>query len=73
MAVDGYVDARHDEMVRLVEEDEKEYGRADKFDGNHLYKEEHHLTHSGRKNKVKVVADDGEKMDDQKDADKSKK
>mmetsp|Transcript_37639 Transcript_37639/g.90765 ORF Transcript_37639/g.90765 Transcript_37639/m.90765 type:complete len:555 (-) Transcript_37639:42-1706(-) len=64
--IDGYVDARHDEMVKLVEEDEKEYGRADKFDGNHLYHVDH-LTHSGRKNKVKVAAaDDGEKKDGQK-------
>ena len=70
--VDGYVDARHDEMVKLVEEDEKEYGRADKFDGNHLYHVDH-LTHSGRKNKLKVVADDGEKKDEQKNTDKSKK
>jgi hypothetical protein len=62
--VDGYMDARHDEMVKLVEEDEKEYGRADNFDGNHLYHVDH-LTHSGRKNKIKVVVD-GEK-DEQKD------
>ena len=45
--LEGYVDARHDEMVTLVEEDEKEYGRVDKFDGHHLYGE-HMLTHKGR-------------------------
>lgn len=53
--VDGYVDARHDEMVKLVEEDEKEYGRADKYNGNSLYKADHHLTHSGQKNKMKKL------------------
>lgn len=37
--------------------DEKEYGRADKLDGNNPLYKVHHLTHSGRKNKVKVVAD----------------
>jgi len=45
--LEGYVDARHKEMVVLVEEDEEEYGRADKFDGHHLYSE-HMLTQKGR-------------------------
>lgn len=45
--LEGYVDARHEEMVALVEKDEEEYGRADLFDGHHLYKEEM-LTHKGR-------------------------
>jgi len=43
----GYVDARHEEMVALVEKDEEIYGRADKFDGNHLYKD-NMLTHPGK-------------------------
>ena len=49
--IDGYVDARHAEMKILVENDEEEFGRADKFDGNHLYNSEM-LTKPGRKNKM---------------------
>ena len=45
--IEGYVDARHRELITILEQDEKEYGRADKFDGNHLY-QEHMLTHTGR-------------------------
>ena len=46
--LEGYIDARHEEMKALVKKDEEEYGRADMFDGNHLYKE-HMLTHPGRR------------------------
>lgn len=48
--LEGYIDARHEEMVALIEKDEEEYGRADKFDGHHLYNE-NMLTHAGRKHK----------------------
>jgi len=46
--IEGYIKARHEELTAIVEKDEKEYGRADKFDGHHLYKE-HMLTHKGRR------------------------
>jgi hypothetical protein len=45
--IKGYVDARHRELIDLVENDEEEYGRADLFDGHHLYKE-NTITHPGR-------------------------
>eukprot|EP00553_Chaetoceros_curvisetus_P005922 CAMPEP_0204618206 /NCGR_PEP_ID=MMETSP0717-20131115/4938_1 /ASSEMBLY_ACC=CAM_ASM_000666 /TAXON_ID=230516 /ORGANISM="Chaetoceros curvisetus" /LENGTH=463 /DNA_ID=CAMNT_0051631897 /DNA_START=24 /DNA_END=1415 /DNA_ORIENTATION=+ len=45
----GYVEARHKETVRMLEKDEEEYGRADNFDGHHLYNEGRDLTHKGRK------------------------
>jgi hypothetical protein len=45
--IKGYVDARHRELIDLVENDEVEYGRADLFDGHHLYNEGM-ITHPGR-------------------------
>jgi hypothetical protein len=45
--IKGYVDARHRELIDLVENDEVEYGRADLFDGHHLY-HEGMITHPGR-------------------------
>jgi hypothetical protein len=52
--IKGYVDARHRELIDLVENDEEEYGRADLFDGHHLYKE-HMITHPGRLQKKRSV------------------
>jgi len=46
--LEGYVDARHREMTALVVSDEEEYGRADNFDGHHLYQEKM-LTKPGRR------------------------
>jgi len=46
--LEGYIDARHRELTAIVEKDEEEYGRADNFDGHHLYTE-HMLTHKGRR------------------------
>ena len=42
----GYVDARHEEFVRLVEKDEEWYGRADLYNGHHEYGD-HMLTQEG--------------------------
>ena len=50
--LERYTDMRHKEMVKIVEQDEEIYGRADNFDGHHIYMEDRDLTHKGRKNKV---------------------
>ena len=51
----GYIDKRHAEIKALVEEDELQNGRADKFDGHHLYGE-HMITHPGRRQTQKKHA-----------------
>jgi len=58
--IENYVKTRHEEMKALVQEDEDEYGRADKFDGYNEY-EEHMLTHLGRRQKYYIYSgDEGE-------------
>ena len=51
--INGYIDARHQEVLKLLLEDEKVYGRADFFDGNHLYNETTMLSHPGRQHREK--------------------
>lgn len=48
--IPGYVESRHKELIAMVQQDEEEYGRADRYDGHHMYKE-HMLTHKGRQHK----------------------
>ena len=46
-SIQAYVDARHCKIIDLIEKDREEYGRADLFDGYHLYRKET-LMHPGR-------------------------
>ena len=48
--ISGYVEKRHEEVKAMVEEDEREYGRADKYDGHNMYRD-HMLTHPGTKHR----------------------
>ena len=47
--LEGYNERRFEEVKKLIAVDEEEYGRADKFDGHHLYSESLMLTHKGRR------------------------
>ena len=47
-AIPGYIQNRHQELQEIVRADEAYYGRADGFDGNHLYNETNMLTHKGQ-------------------------
>ena len=44
----GYMKARHEELLGLIQKDEEIYGQADLFDGHHLYNETDHLTLKGK-------------------------
>jgi len=51
MQLPEYIEKRHEELKALLEEDEREYGRADLFDGHHLYGV-HMLTNPGKRHQA---------------------
>lgn len=52
--IPGYISSRHDELAQMVQSDEAQYGRADGYDGHHLYNETNMLTHKGQQHQKEI-------------------